>query len=215
MATAMTFNSLIGDLQRYLERGTVSDPTVFNQLPKLINDAERAISVRLKILGFLNPVTSLLQPGASIYPKPDRWRETVSMYYGSGGSQLSRAPIFPRGYDYCRSYWPDASQLGPPEFYADYDYNNWLVVPTPDQSYPWEILYYQLLPLLDSTNQTNWLSIHAPSALRYRTLIECMPFIKQDERTATWQPLYEEYMTLLNGEDLQKIVDRAAVRRTA
>ena len=47
----MTFNSLITDLQQYLERGTSVDPTVFEQLPRLVNLAERDLAQTLKILG--------------------------------------------------------------------------------------------------------------------------------------------------------------------
>ena len=74
MAVSMTYNSLLKDLRAYLERGTVVDPTVFNQLPSLINLAERQLANELKILGFVQNVTDTLAIGQSVIPKPDRWR---------------------------------------------------------------------------------------------------------------------------------------------
>ena len=65
MATGMTFTTLKQDVQRYLERGVTlaSDPIVFEQIPRLINLAERRIARELKIQGFINVVTTALAPG--------------------------------------------------------------------------------------------------------------------------------------------------------
>lgn len=218
MPTSMTFDSLTSDLQTYLERGTPSDTEVANQIPRLINLAERAIATKLKVQGFLNVVIANLVAGTSVYQKPDRWRQTVSMNIGTGANQNVRQVLLPRSYDYCRTYWPDSSVMDtaqPPLFYADYDYNNWLVVPTPPINYPWEINYYQLPALLDSTNQTNWLTNYAPNLLLYRALLEMTPFLKNDERIPTWQAMYQEQLADLDLQDLQKVVDRDAVRSKA
>jgi len=82
MATGLTFDSLISDLQNYYERGTlVNDPTVYNQLPRLINNAERKIAKELKVLGLLVPSLFILVKGQAVYDKPDRWREIASINY--------------------------------------------------------------------------------------------------------------------------------------
>jgi hypothetical protein len=213
MATAMTFNSLQEDLRRYLERGALVDTEVYEQLPSLINLAERAIAQELKFQGFINVVVTTLVQGVSVYQKPDRWRQTISMNYGTGEEQNSRTPIFARSYEYSRAYWPDSDVEAAPVFYADYDYTHWLITPTPDDDYPWEILYYQQPPLLDDSTQTNWLTDYAPNALLYRSLLEATPFLKNDERIPTWSALYGQQMQALNTQDLQKIVDRAATRK--
>jgi hypothetical protein len=214
MATAMTYTSLVQDLQQYLERGTPDDPTVFDQLPRLINLAERSIATELKILGFINVVTSTLTAGVSVYAKPTRWRETVSINFGLGASQV-RTPLFPRSYEYCRSYWPDEDIQGQPLFYSDYDYNNWLIAPTPNANMPFEAIYYQLLPLLDAVNQTNWLTDFAPNLLLHGTLLKCTPFLKNDERIPTWQTLYATDLQAFNTQDLGRIIDRTTSRQEA
>lgn len=213
MPTAMTFSSLLEDMRRYLERGAAVDTEVFEQLPSLVNLAERAISNELKLQGFINVVVSTLVQGTSVYDKPDRWRETVSMNFGTGTLNNSRTPIFPRSYEYARTYWPDSTVQAVPLFYSDYDYQHWLVTPTPDANYPWEIVYYQQPPLLDDTNQTNWLTDYAPNALLYRALMEATPFLKNDERIPVWQAMYAQQMQAINTQDLQKIVDRSATRK--
>lgn len=206
MPQATTFASLQTDVQNYLERsGSFAvDPTFAAQLPRLINLAERRCARELKIEGFLNVVTDTFIVGQSVYAKPDRWRETVSINFGSGAGKNIRKFIFTRAYEYLRAFWPDKSLTAEPQYYADYNYSNWLVLPPPDAAYPFEVLYYQLPELLDDDNQSNWLTEYAPELLLYATLLEATPFLKNDERIGTWQSLYDRAAAMLNGEDLAK-----------
>lgn len=215
MATAMTFDSLQADVRRYLERGSVTDTLVYDQLPSLINNAERKIATELKVQGFIDVLTFNLVAGQAIYDKPSRWRKTVSMTYGAGETNETRTPVFARGYEYTQSYWPDRTARAAPEFYADYDYNHWVIVPTPDAAYPVEVLVDRLPALLDDVNQTNWLTEIVPQLLLYAVLLETAPFIKDDERINVWQSMYDRAAGMINGEDLAKILDRAATRKEA
>lgn len=215
MPTAMTFTSLQEDLRRYLERGNVTDTTVYAQLPRLINNAEREIAQDLKILGFLDPLLSLLVAGTSVYAKPDRWRATASMNYGAGTSQNDRTPLYPRAYEYCRRYWPNSDVRGTPKFYADYDFNHWLVVPTPDANYPWETNCWRMPALLDDATQTNWLTDYAPVTLLRKAMQESWLFLKNNEQATVWDGLYKESQSSLNVQDLQRIIDRSTSREKA
>lgn len=215
MAYTMTFDSLQVDLRRYLERGftLADDPYVYEQLPRLINMAERRIARDLKIQGFIVAVNTTLTTGVATYQKPNRWRDTISMSFKDANDNMT--PIFTRSYEYCRNYWQNETETDPPEFYADYDYTHWLIVPTPDANYDLEVLYYELPVLLDSTQQTNWLTEYAPNLLLYGALLEATPFLKNDERITTWQNYYQSAANALNTEDLKKITDRDAVRTEA
>ena len=214
MPTALTFTSLQSDVRAYIERGTVNDPTVYAQIPRLINLAERRIARELKVQGFIVPANSVMVAGNNVIAKPDRWRETISFNLGAPGSN-TRSPLFPRSYEYIRSYWPDDTQTGQPMFYADYDYKHWIIGPTPDAAYNFEVMYYELPQLLDDTNTTNWVTEFAPNALLYATLLEASPFLKDDGRIATWQGMYDRSISALNGEDLHKIMDRSVARTGA
>ena len=206
----MTYSSLLEDVRRYLERGFTaeSDQIVYEQLPRLITLGERRISRELKIQGLIRAVTTPLQTGVATYRKPDRWRDTVSM-------TLNGVPIFARAYEYCRNYWPDESKTATPQFYADYDYNHWLITPTPNADSTLEVMYYEQPRFLGEDFQTNWLTEYAPDLLLYATLLEATPFLKKDERIATWQQMYDRAAQALNGEDLKKIMDRSAQRTEA
>jgi hypothetical protein len=174
--------------------------------------AERRIARDLKIQGFIVAVTTSLSTGVSTYAKPNRWRETISMTTKDGNTVT---PVYTRSYEYCRSYWPDDTQTGQPQFYADYDYSHWLLVPTPNDNYDLEVLYYELPVLLDDTQQTNWLTDYAPNLLLFASLLEATPFLKNDDRITTWQNFYQSAANALNTEDLKKILDRDSVRTEA
>ena len=210
MSYSMTYHSLLEDVRRYLERGFTaeSDAIVYEQLPRLVTLGERRIARELKIEGFIRAVQTPLQVGVATYRKPDRWRDTVSM-------NIEGKPVFARSYEYCRTYWPDEAQTAPPEFYADYDYQHWFFAPTPSAASTLEVLYYEQPRFLDDEFQTNWLTEYAPDLLLYATLLEATPFLKKDERIGTWQTMYDRAAQAISGEDLKRIMDRAAQRSEA
>jgi hypothetical protein len=210
MSYSMTYDSLLVDVRRYLERGFTqeSDQIVYDQLPRLVTLGERRIARELKIEGFIRAVTTPLSVGVAVYLKPDRWRDTVSM-------TVDGTPIFARSYEYIRNYWPTETQTGSPAYYADYDFQHWLIAPTPDTAKTLEILYYEQPRFLGEDFQTNWLTEYAPDVLLYATLLEATPFLKSDERVQMWQGMYDRAAQALNGEDLKRIMDRTANRSEA
>lgn len=212
MPAALNFATLQQDMQSYLERGGTQDVTVFNQLPRLINLAERSIAREIKVQGFIVPVTTTLPMNTSTLAKPDGWRETVSFFYGVN---QERIPLFPRSYEYCRAYWPDPTKTSKPKFYSDYDYSNWLLVPTFDQIYNIEINYYSLPPLLDPVNTNNWLTNFAPEVLQYRAFAEMALFLKAYADSDQFMGKYTAALSSINVEDLQKIADRSTTRQEA
>jgi hypothetical protein len=203
-AVAMTYDSLVADISSYLER---TDEATLQKIPTFIMLAEQTIATELKFLGNLNVSTSTLTSGNPIIPKPARWRKTVSMNITVAGK---KQPVFLRKYEYLREYWPDATQTDVPKFYCDYNYENWLIAPTPDDDYQFEVLFYQRVQPLDSSNQTNWFTVYAPQALLYGSLLQAMPFLKNDDRIPMWQAQYNNVIQTLKTEDIQRIGDRQA-----
>jgi len=210
MSYIMTYSSLLDDARRYMERGftPASDPLVFEQLPRMVSLAERRIARDLKIQGFIRAVSTPLAAGVAVYRKPDRWRDTVSITAGG-------APLFPRSYEYLRSYWSNESDTGTPEFYADYDYNHWLFAPTPSAGSTLEVLYYEQPALLSEENQTNWFTEYTPDALLYGTLVEAAVFLKNDARAQSLTPIYAQALQSIGAEDLKRITDRSSIRAEA
>ncbi|NBR23311.1 MAG: hypothetical protein EBU08_05950 [Micrococcales bacterium] len=207
MASVMTYSSLVENIQSYLER---TDQATLDKIPTFIMLAEQVMAADLKFLGNLTVATSNMVQGENIIDKPARWRKTVSMNVTVNGV---RQPIFLRKYEYLREYWPDPSQQDVPFFYCDYDYTHWMIAPTPNDDYAYEVLYYERVQPLDATNQSNWFTEYAPQALLYGSLLQAMPFLKNDERIPMWQAQYEQIMNVLKTEDVARIGDRQAIAR--
>jgi hypothetical protein len=203
----MTYSSLVENIQSYLER---TDQATIDKIPTFIMLAEQVMAADLKFLGNLTVATSNMVQGENVIDKPARWRKTVSMNVTVNGV---RQPIFLRKYEYLREYWPNPTQQDVPFFYCDYDYTHWMIAPTPDDDYAYEVLYYERVQPLDVTNQSNWFTEYAPQALLYGSLLQAMPFLKNDERIPMWQAQYEQIMNVLKTEDVARIGDRQAIAR--
>ena len=204
-ASVMTYDSLVENIQSYLER---SDPATIDKIPLFIMLAEQVIASQIKFLGNMTVNTSTMVTGENIIAKPARWHKTVSVNVTVAGK---RNPVFNRRYEYLREYWPDPALTEVPKFYCDYDYTHWLIAPTPDDDYAFEVLYYERVQPLDSSNQTNWFTQYAPQALLYGALLQAMPFLKNYDLVPSWQAQYKLIMDTLMAEDKLRIADRQAV----
>jgi len=201
----MTYDSLTSTVLQYLER---RDAAVVEAIPTFITLCEFEIAQYIKTLGQMEVVDATMNIGNPVIAKPARWRKTVSMNVTVAGV---KQPILLRKYEYLREYWPDVAETGVPAYYADYDYTHWLVAPTPTAAYTFEVLYYERVQPLDSSNQSNWFTEYAPQALLYGSLLQAMPFLKNDSRTALWQQMYAQYIGTLKTEDITRIADRQAM----
>jgi hypothetical protein len=93
---------------------------------------------------------------------------------------------------------PNASTTGLPKYYALFDDNSFLLAPTPDQTYTFELHYKYRPASLTTTSgtDTTWLSDNAPDAILYGTLVEAANFLKNPQETA----LYEQrFVQAVNG----------------
>ena len=204
-ASVMTYDSLVENIQSYLER---TDASTLDKIPLFIMLAEQVIAAEIKFLGNLTVNTSTMTTSSNVIDKPARWHKTVSMNVTVSGE---RTPVLLRKYEYLREYWPEPATTGVPKFYADYDYTHWFVAPTPDSAYSFEVLYYQRNQPLSTANQTNWFTVYAPQALLYGSLLQAMPYLKNDDRVPMWQAQYDLIMQTLTNEDKLRIADRQAI----
>lgn len=210
MAYTMTYSSLLDDARNYLDRGSVNDPSLYAQLPRLVAMAEKRISRDLKPQGFERFVTTSVAAGTYILQKPERWRETICLQLSVGTNVY---PLYLRTREFIFARYPDQSVTGQPQFYSDMGYSVWQIGPIPDATYPIEVNYYELLQPLDATNQTNWLTEYAPNLMLYGVLLEAMPFLKNDPRIAVWTQMYKEASASLMVEDLRKSSGETTARK--
>jgi hypothetical protein len=82
--------------------------------------------------------------------------------------------------DFVQTYNPDASVTGTPKYYAQFDYENFILAPTPDADYTVDIHYlYRPASLTAGSDAgTTWLSENAEITLLYGSLIEAYTYMK-------------------------------------
>jgi len=201
-ASALTYTSLVSDIQTYVER---TDEPFVSQIPRFIMLAENRLASELHGLGFLRAVSFNLVSGTQTYAKPARWRETKSLSVTVSGVKQY---LKPRGYEYCREF----TGSGAPVYYADYDYEHVFLAQVPNSALPCEWLYYERPEPLSSTNETNWTTQYAPQLLLYASLLEAQPFLKLPERVNEFMGLYERAAKVIMGEDADRLTDATVVR---
>lgn len=210
MAFVLTYNTLTTSVKDYLER---DDPNLISQIPVFIMLGERRISRDLKILGLKVAITDNFTVSQGTFQKPTRWLNDSSFNIGTGTAFNARQYLLQRSVEWCRLYWPDPTQTGTPKYYAsDYNYDYWIVVPTPDIAYPYEVLYYETPQLIDETISTSFLTGNLPDALIYASLLEAAVYLKDDDRIRVWQDRYDRARQAISDEDIRRIEDAFSKR---
>ena len=110
MSVIMTYDSLVLNIQQYMER---NDADFIAQIPNLIALAESSIAAELKTYMQLIVVETNLAQNQTVLNKPARWRKTVSM-------KVNGMPVLMRSQDYVAQYLSE-SDNGTPIYYAEYD----------------------------------------------------------------------------------------------
>jgi hypothetical protein len=121
--------------------------------------------------------------------------------------KINGAPMLLRSQDYVAQY-SSQSDNAQPKFYSDYDYNHWLISPTPNAAYTVEIIYYSQIQPLDTTNQQNLITREAPQAILFGTLLQAQGYLKSPDKLQLWQQMYSASMAALKGEDNSRRIDR-------
>lgn len=204
---AFTYTDLVTQIKQTVDR--VNDDDFDNQLPNFIQQAQVAIARDSKFLGFQVSLTSnFTVANNGVLQKPDRWRQTISINFGTGTNNATRNFLKLRTYEYVRQYWPDPTVTSIPKYYAEYNQGNWLIGPSPDQAYPFEVLLYMTPTQLTTSNQTNWLTEYCPDLLLYQCLLQAAPYLKNDSRIPMWDSRYSQAREAQKVEFGKTIVDR-------
>lgn len=206
VAAVMTYTSLKADVLNYSERA--NDDALIAQYDSLLALAENRIAVDCKTLGSQLPLTGVLTIQSPSQDKPAFWRKTTSLHIILPTGKWK--PLFVRTLEFCREFWPNPTLTDEPLYYADYDYNHWLISPTPQLSYPLRVVYDARIEPLSVEGQENWLTQYAPHVLLRAVMLEVQAYLKNEEMTTYWTGEYQTAVAGLTGEDQSRAVDRAS-----
>lgn len=193
----MTYNSLVADVINYMER---DDDQFVAQIPSLIYLAEQSLAAEIKTLQQLTVVEVIVNAGQFVLSKPALWKKTVSM-------KANGQPILKRTQDYLAQITAEGSS-GTIQYYAEYDYDNFMLAPTPAEDTQIELTYYGLVQPLSEANQENLLTREIPQALLYGTLLQAQGYLKALDKLPVWKQYYNDAIVAIKGEDKSRAVDR-------
>ena len=219
----MNYNTLVNQIIAYANRGGSIEFAA--SIPYFIEMGQQKIWKELNTTGF-QKTTQLkkFQINNATIEKPADWQETISIIYGSEDNFfINNVVLFPRSYEFCINYWPNVNSsdpTNPPLFYSDYQpgqenispYKYYLIVPTPDKAYNYQITYIGRPNLITNENQTNILTDYYPDLLFYAAFLEALIYLKDDQRMPVYTKLYQESLTSANNLTKDRYIDRSVKR---
>lgn len=78
--------------------------------------------------------------------------------------------------------------------------NTFELIPDPAEQVDVEMIYYAKIPALSDSATTNWLLTKSPDLYLYGTLLETVPYLKDDERLQTWFGARQQIMEAMSME---------------
>lgn len=210
MSFVLTYNTLVERVISDLER---SDATVTESMDSWIKFAHERIARDSNTQIFEVVLNSTFQVNQFVLQKPNRWQNTVSFNYGTGVGFNTSNNLLQRTYEFCRDFSPDTTVVDAPKFYADYTYQNFYISPTPDQAYPFELIYLESPQVVDVNFQTNYVTQFMPEILMRAVLLEAMITLKNDERAAVIEDSYVKLIASWNNKDELRKTDRYTTRK--
>ncbi len=105
--------------------------------------------------------------------------------------------------DYLQDYWPDPTQKGQPKYYSDSSSTVFLLAPTPDFGYAYELKYTAKPTKLSLTNTTNYYTANCQDILFYALMTEMTKFMKAWTQVQVWSQLYTSARDTWNVEQMR------------
>ena len=161
-------------IQDYCENAETS---FVNNLDTFIESCEERIFKNVGLTFFRRNQTANLTASNPYLNMPSDFLAPFSLSYTSG---TTKTFLEFKDVNYLQDYAPDSSVTGTPRYYAPFDYQNFLIAPVPDDAYAVELHYYYRPASLtaQADGGTTWLSVNAPQAMLYGSLIAAYTYMK-------------------------------------
>ena len=202
---SFTYAQLKTAIQDYTE----NDETSFvNNLPLFIRMAEERILKGVQLNLFQKNQSGVMTTGNEYLAAPTDFLAPFSLSIDVSGAKEF---LLFKDLDFIQTYNPNSTTTGQPQYYAQFDVDNFIIAPTPDANYTVDIHYlYRPASLTVGTDSgTSWLSENAELTLLYASLIEAYTYMKGDQNLMQlYNQRYMESMARLkNLGEAQETID--------
>lgn len=191
---SFTFAQLKTAIQDFAENTETSFVT---NLPVFIRAAEERIFKLVDLENFRKNVSASMTTSNRFLQAPSDFLASFSL---SIEVSSSKKFLLQKDVNFLQEYWPNSSLTGEPEFYALFDDSNFLIAPTPDSGYSVEVHYYYRPASLTAGAEsgTTFLSINAPNAILFGSLVEAYIYMKGEQDVlAMYEKRFEEALMRL------------------
>jgi len=190
-----TYTTLRQAIQDYTDN---TESTFVNNIDSFIETAEERILKETPLEVFRKNATATMSAGARFFPKPTDWLYSFSLAITTSGEQKV---LLNKDVNFLQEFWPDFSQTSEPRYYSDFDVNNFLIAPTPDENYNAELHYfYRPESITDATDGQSWLGTNAGPAMLYGSLVEAYTFMKgEQDMVQQYEQQFQTALSRLNG----------------
>mgnify|MGYP003663969262 FL=1 len=188
---SFTYATLKTATQDYMED---SGTTFANNLDNFIKVTEEDILKNVELDYYKKNVTGTASSGNAYLGMPSDFLSAFSLAVIDSSVYtylLLKHPSF------IRDYTPNASTTGTPKYYADFDNDTFILAPTPDADYSFELHYFYRPNSLTAgaSDGTTYLSINAPNVLLSGCLLQAALFMKLDQtEVGTYKQNYDKEM---------------------
>jgi len=188
---SFTYATLKTAIQDYMED---SGTTFTNNLDNFIKVTEEDILKNVELNYYKKNVTGTASSGNAYLGMPSDFLSAFSLAVIDSSVYtylLLKHPSF------IRDYTPNASTTGTPKYYADFDNDTFILAPTPDEDYSFELHYFYRPNSLTAgaSDGTTYLSINAPNVLLSGCLLQAALFMKLDQtEVGTYKQNYDKEM---------------------
>lgn len=205
---ALDYNSLITDIQIITADYSLQ---LVDALPNIVSRAELTVTKDLDTLAAVQSYLSdPLGEGSYIINKPDSYIGVLQ--FSAIEADNTYIVLDKRTLGYVRYYYPNTSVTGTPKFYADLDNQAWLIAPSLDTAYTFEVQYIMNLSGLTTGNQTTWLVLNQYELLLKACLREASVFQKDDEMYKIHDADYKALLPNAKKQCLQYRIDLSTMR---
>ena len=191
-----TNTTLTTAIQDYLES---SESSFVTNIPNFIKTTEEKILKSVQLDVFKKNVTGTAASSNTYLTTPSDYLSSFSLALIDSSSNynylLLKHPSF------IRDYTPASATTGQTKYYAEFDNNTFILAPTPNSNYTFELHYFYRPASLTSTSgsDTTWLSKNAINAMLYGCLSEACMYLKNYEALPVYEQKFQESLVFLKN----------------
>lgn len=200
----MNYTELYDAIIEYTEN---QEATFVSNIPVFVKNAEERIYRSVLIPEFRKNALGTMTAGNRYLARPADFISAFSVAVIAADGSYSY--LLDKDMNFMREAYPNPSTTGVPKYYAQFDGDvptatgNFLIGPTPNQSYQVELQYYYNPPSIVDTG-TSWLGENAINALLFGSLLQAYTYMKGDpDMMAVYEASMQEGMKGLGVVDVR------------